>query len=76
MPNLHRQFQGLIPKPALRVGQVAAHNSDGTSTLTIAGGATVRVRGQSVAIGQKAFFQGRELRGPAPNLATTSVTLA
>ncbi|MEQ6916562.1 hypothetical protein [Halomonas aquatica] len=44
--NLYRQFLELIPHDPLLVGEVTSHNSDGTSTLQLSGGGTLRARGQ------------------------------
>jgi hypothetical protein len=58
----------LSPEMPLLVGTVAAHNADGTSTITLPGGGNIRARGQGVAIGEKAFIRAGLVEGPAPNL--------
>jgi hypothetical protein len=75
MSNLYRQFLRLIPREHLQVGEVTAHNSDGTSDIELPGNQTVRVRGQSVAIGSKAFIKSGEIVGAAPNLTSFNITV-
>lgn len=67
------QFAGLLPQLPLLVGRVTAVNGDGTSTVAYANGATVTVRGTTVAAGHYAFIRDGEIRGEAP--AVTPVTL-
>ncbi|RAH37403.1 hypothetical protein [Halomonas sp. SL1] len=71
--NLYRQFLDLIPRDPLLVGEVTSHNTDGTSTLQLPGGGTLRARGQGVAVGLKAFVQTGEIRGEAPDLTDVTV---
>ncbi len=68
MANLWKQFSALLPSDPLLVATVTAHNSDGTSTVQYPGGGTAVVRGQSVAIGAKAFIQSNQIQGAAPDL--------
>ncbi len=70
--NIWRQFQQLLPGSPLSVAQVTAHNGDSTSTVLLPGGGSLKVRGQSVAVGSHAFIRDREIRGQAP--AVTPVT--
>ena len=67
--NLWKQFQALLPSDPLLIGTIAAHNSDGTSTVNWPGGGQSIARGQAVAVGQKAFVQGGQIQGQAPSLA-------
>lgn len=71
--NLYRQFLDLIPHDPLLVGEVTSHNSDGTSTLQLPGGGTLRARGQGVAVELKAFVQAGEVKGEAPDLTDVTV---
>lgn len=74
MTNPYVQLKALIaPDAPLWVGTVLFHNADGTSTVELPGGAVLRVRGQGVGIGAKAFVRDGEVRGEAP--ALDSVTL-
>jgi hypothetical protein len=61
-----KEFDALLPKRALTIAEVVAHNSDGTSTVEYANGAQVRVRGQGVAVSSYAFIRDGEIRGEAP----------
>lgn len=71
--NLFKQFRELIPgADPLLVGTVTA--TTGTSTtLETPGGGVVIVRGGGVVIGQKAFYQGGTIIGPAPDLPTYEI---
>lgn len=73
--NIWRQFRSLLPSDPLRVGEVIAHNSDGTSSVMLPGNITLRARGQDVAIGQHAFVQGGQIQGQAPALMTYYVAI-
>lgn len=68
MANLWKQFSALLPSDPLLIATVQAHNSDGTSTVTYPGGGTAVVRGQSVAVGSKAFIRSNQVQGQAPDL--------
>lgn len=67
--NENRIFQQLLGEQPVLTGIVDSHNSDGTSTLSMTGGGSVRVTGQTVAIGSLAQIQGQTLLGEAANLA-------
>lgn len=73
MPNPWTAFKKLLPSDPLLVADVLAHNADGTSTVQTPDGATMRVRGQSVAVGLKAFVRGGQIEGEAPSLTTYTV---
>jgi len=75
MINPWKRLEQLLPQDPLLVGDVIAHNIDGTSTVQLLDGRELRVRGQTVAVGQKAFIQGGEIRGQAPNLAVSQITV-
>lgn len=66
--NTWRNFEVLLGKKPIITGTVASHNADGTSTLTMTGGGTMRMIGQNVAVSNKAFVRGNEIIGQAPNL--------
>jgi hypothetical protein len=66
--NIWKQFQALLPSDPLLIATIAAHNSDGTSTLVWPGGGQSVVRGQSVAVGQKAYVKSGQVQGEAPDL--------
>lgn len=68
MSNLWTQFSALLPGDPLLVGYVLAHNADGTSTVRLPGNHTLRVQGQSVAVGLNAFVQSGRVQSQAPAL--------
>lgn len=73
--NLYRRLAELLPQAPLLVGQVSSHNADGTSTVQLPGGGTLRVRGQGVAVGQKAFVRDGVVEGAAPNLSIVEIEI-
>ncbi|ADE14188.1 conserved hypothetical protein [Nitrosococcus halophilus Nc 4] len=75
MTNPWKRLEQLLPNNPLLVGDVILHNGDGTSTITLPDGREIRVRGQSVAVGEKAFIQGGEIRSQAPNLTVVNITV-
>jgi hypothetical protein len=75
MSNLWSQFRALLPQDPLLVGQVIAHNSDGTSSITLPGNVTIRAIGQSVAVGLWAFVQSGTVQTEAPSLPSYVVTV-
>ncbi|MCR9089884.1 MAG: hypothetical protein NXI11_00845 [Proteobacteria bacterium] len=74
MANPYRQFLRLLPRRPLLVGEITATNSDGTVDVTLPDGKVVRVRGSGT-VGDRVFVQDGEVRGPAPNLPTFSVSV-
>jgi hypothetical protein len=75
MPNIAKLLSDIIPKTPRYVGTVTAHNSDGTSTVSLPEGGTLRVRGQGVAVGVPAFVQGGKLDGGAPSLEVVDIEI-
>ncbi len=75
MANLWAKFKSLIPEEPLIIGTVSSINADGTSTITTYTGGTMRIKGQSVAVGAKAFVRFGEITGPAPSLPLTVVDI-
>lgn len=71
-PNLFSRFSTLLPTRRRQVGAVAAHNADGTSTITTGSG-TFRARGQSVAIGQQAEIEDGAVMRQAPTLTSYEI---
>jgi hypothetical protein len=68
MANVWTQFKKLLPSDAILAGQVTAHNTDGTSTITLPDGSQIKALGTSVTVGQRAFVRAGEVLGPAPGL--------
>lgn len=75
MANIWRIFSDLMPAEPMLVGTVLAHFDDDYSTIEMPGGGVIRARGTGVAIGDKAFVQGGEVRGEAPDLTFYEVTV-
>lgn len=73
--NAWAQFRALLPQDPLLVGEVIAFNGDGTSEVRLPGNITIRVQGQTVAVGLKAFVQSGRIQGEAPNLTTYSIAV-
>ena len=71
--NLYKQLLDLLPSEPLLVGEVTAHNADGTSTVALPDGALVYPRGQGVTIGSNAFIRAGLVEGAAPSLATVLI---
>ena len=63
--NKHRQLQELLKKSPILTGTVTAHNSDGTSTLSMTGGGVLIASGQSVAVAKVAFVQNQQILSEA-----------
>lgn len=73
--NVWKQFEALLPADPLLVGQVLSHNADGTSSVQLPGAQVIRVQGQTVPVGNRAFVQTGRVQGEAPNLTTVDVPL-
>ena len=73
--NIWQQFKALIPADPLLIGEVLQHNDDGTSTVRLPGNQVIRVQGQGVGIGSRAFVQAGRVQGEAPTLETYSIAI-
>lgn len=71
--NILKRLMRLVDGPALQVGEVLAV-SGGTATLELPGGGRVQARGDA-AVGDKVFFRGDVIEGPAPNLPVELIGL-
>lgn len=67
--NIWQQFKALIPEGVRVVVTVTANNGNGTSQAELRDGTVITVKGESVAVGKKAFIQDGEVKGTAPSLA-------
>lgn len=67
--NVWALFKSVVPDQPLLIGTVSAINDDGTSVLTMLDGATLTVRGTSVAVGSKAYARAGVIEGEAPDLS-------
>lgn len=59
--NKFKQIENIFPKINFFTGTVAAHNSDGTSTITLTNGGLFVADGQTVPVGQIAFIKGSHI---------------
>jgi hypothetical protein len=66
--NIWHRFSRLLPAKIQLIGEITAHNADGTSRVELPGGGITNVKGQSVAIGDKAFIEDGWIVGEAPDL--------
>ena len=66
--NVWKRLQGLLAGAPRQLGDVTAQHADDTSTVTLVEGGTLRVRGTSVAVGDRAFVVDGRIVGPAPTL--------
>lgn len=73
--NPWTRFRELTAGPPLLVGEVTAHNADGTSTIETPNGASVRVQGQGVAVNSNAYYRDGRIEGEAPSLPIVEVTV-
>lgn len=73
--NLWRQFRELLPDDPLLIGEVLVHHDDGTSTVLLIDGGSLRVRGVDVDVGKKAFVRGGVIEGEAPDLPGQTIEI-
>lgn len=73
--NIWQQFKALIPEGVRVVATITANNGNGTSQAQLRDGSMITVKGESVAIGEKAFVQDGEIKGTAPGLAQYEVAV-
>lgn len=71
--NVYKQLIDLLPEAdQLQVGTVQSV-AGGHSVLVTLSGGTIKVLGDDVAVGQKAYFKGGRLEGAAPELPTYEI---
>jgi len=75
MTNLFNRFQSLVGKESTDVVEITVINGDGTSQAETLAGDPVTIKGDSVAVGQKAFIRGGEIIRQAPNLVPVQVSI-
>ncbi len=66
--NIWQQFKSLVPEGSKVIVTIISNNGNGTSQARLRDGSIVTVKGESVGVGQKAFVQGGEVKGVAPDL--------
>ena len=71
--NPWTKFAQLIAPGAKQIVTVTTVGSDGTSVVTLRNGSSMRVAGDTVATGQKAFIQNGRIIGRAPDLPVQNV---
>ncbi|WP_257279644.1 hypothetical protein [Endozoicomonas sp. ISHI1] len=67
--NIWQQFKSLIPEGSKVIATITSLNGSGTSQAELRDGSIMTVKGESLGVGQKAFIQGGEVKGAAPDLA-------
>lgn len=73
MANIYRMLVDLMPEQDQRnIGEVIGV-SGGYTLLQTLGGGTVKVLGDGVAVGNRAFYKGGRLEGAAPNLPSYEI---
>jgi hypothetical protein len=71
-PNQWAKFSRLLPGDPLLVGEATTVHADGTVTVTLIGGGTVRVRGEATE-GQMVYVRGGRIEGEAPQLTAYEI---
>lgn len=66
--NAYLRFRRLLPQTTRYTATIDSNNGDGTSTGTTRDGSKVRVIGESVGPGSKAWIEDGRIVGDAPNL--------
>lgn len=66
-PNLWAAWQRLMPTDPRRVGTITTDHGDGTVTLSLPTGGTLRVLGTGT-VGAQVYTRSARLEGPAPAL--------
>jgi hypothetical protein len=64
--NPYKALRALVPDPPLLVGTVVGV-ADGTATIEMPGGGLEQARG-AASPGDRVFFRGGAIEGPAPEL--------
>tara|TARA_R110000824_G_scaffold384276_1_gene578168 strand:- start:916 stop:1149 length:234 start_codon:yes stop_codon:yes gene_type:complete len=70
--NPWTRFQKLLPRAGRYTVTIDQVNTDGTSLATRRDGQKVRLKGGLVAAGKKAWVEGEQIIGEAPDLPTAT----
>ena len=70
--NPWKRFQRLLPRAGRYTVTINSVNADGTSTATRRDGQIVRLKGGLVEAGKKAWVEGEQIIGEAPDLPSTT----
>ncbi len=71
-PNSWARFKRLLPDDPLLLGTIESTHADGTATVLMLGGGTLRVRGSGTA-GQAVYVRAGRIEGTAPTLAQLDI---
>lgn len=71
MRNPYALLRELLPEAPLQVGTVSAM-SNGVASITLPGGGVAQARGDA-AVGDRLFFRGGAIEGPAPTLTLVEI---
>lgn len=71
--NQYSKFRRLVDNSHTEIITISSVNGDGTSTGTTPSGDTVKVRGESVLVNDKAFVKDNLIVGKAPNLTISEI---
>jgi len=70
MANVWTKFRDLLPSRAQMIGEVLSVHADGTSTIELPDGTSLRVTGDSVAVAAWALVEGNRIISEVPALPT------
>lgn len=70
--NPWSRFRQLLPRAARYIVTIQSVQADGTSLATRRDGETIRLKGTSVEVGLKAWVEGQQIIGEAPDLPSTT----
>lgn len=73
MTNIYQRFKSLLPTVHNELVDITANNGNGTSTGQTLSGATVIVKGESVAAGGRALVRNGEIVRAMPGLPVVEV---
>lgn len=72
--NIFRALRDLFPPELLQSGTVTATHANGTVTVQLPGGGTLRVRGTET-VGTNVFVKDGKTEGAAPALAPITIDI-
>ena len=73
--NPWKQFNELIAPGAKAIVTVELVNGDGTVTVSLASGASIKVSGDNVSVGDKVIIQAERIIGKAPALPVVRIVV-
>ncbi len=74
MANLWQKFRALLPGSPILSGEVITDHSDGSYTVTLAGGGTIRVTG-SANVGERVLIRDHLIIDKAPDLPGITIEI-